>query len=130
MRHLKQKTDLLIDAGEVSIGTIIAGTDESMLYISLTSRPEQGVRIIGRGEAAAIVLAKQNDGILASNNLRDIMPYVRRFGLRHTTTADILLETFQKELITVAQGDTIWADMLKKQRKLPDSSFAAYLKRT
>ena len=109
--HLKQKTDLLIDSGEASIGRIMAGTEEAMLYLSLTHSPEPGLRIIGRGEAASIVLAKQNNGILASNNIRDIMPYVIRFELKHTTTADILVKAFQRDLITRAQGDTIWTNM-------------------
>lgn len=126
--HLKQKTDILIGSGLASIGQIMAGSEEHMLYITLTSNPEQGFRIIGRGEAAAIVLAKQNNGIVASNNLRDILPYVKKYGLQHITTADILVEALHRGLITEPQGNTIWANMLQKQRKLPGVSLTDYIK--
>lgn len=126
--HLKQKTDILIGSGYVSIGQIMAGTEEHMLYITLTSNPEQGFRVIGRGEAAAIVLAKQNNGILASNNLRDIVPYIKKYGLQHTITADILVEALHSGLITESQGNAIWANMLQKQRKLPGVSLTDYMK--
>ena len=38
----------------------------------MTTSPEDGMRIIGRGEAAGIAMAKHREGTLASNNLRDI----------------------------------------------------------
>ncbi|AQS58418.1 hypothetical protein [Desulforamulus ferrireducens] len=126
--HLKQKTDILIGSGFVSIGQIMAGTEEHTLYITLTSNPERGFRVIGRGEAAAIVLAKQNNGILASNNLRDVVPYVKKYGLQHITTADILVEALHGGLITENQGNVIWANMLQKQRKLPGASLTDYIK--
>jgi len=126
--HLKQRTDMLVDSGHASIEQIMASTEEHMLYITLTSNPEQGFRVIGRGEAAAIVLAKQNNGILASNNLRDVVPYVKKYGLQHITTADILVEALQGGLITESQGNVIWANMLQKQRKLSGPSFTDYIK--
>ncbi|TEB08858.1 hypothetical protein [Pelotomaculum propionicicum] len=126
--HLKQRTDMLVDSGHASIGQIMVGTEEYILYITLTSNPEQGFRVIGRGEAAAIVLAKQNKGILASNNLRDIVPYVKKYGLQQITTADILVEALHGGLITEAQGNAIWANMLQKQRKLPGASLTDYIK--
>lgn len=128
--QLRQRTDLLIESGHASIGQIMAGTDEHMLYITLTSKPEPGFKVIGRGEAAAIVLAKQNNGILASNNLRDIVPYVKKYGLRHITTAAILVEALHGGLITEDQGNAIWANMLEKQRRLPGASLTDYLKRS
>ena len=38
-------------------------------------------RKIGEGEAAAITLAVENNGILASNNTRDVEDAVKRFNL-------------------------------------------------
>ncbi len=125
--HLKQRTDMLVDSGHANIGQIMAGTEEHMLYITLTSKPDRGFRVIGRGEAAAIVLARQNNGILASNNLSDVVPYVKKYGLQHITTADILVEALHVGLITEKQGNAIWANMLQKQRKLPGASLTDYI---
>ena len=82
----------------------------------------------GNGEAAAISLAKQYDGIVASNNLRDIQGYITEFGLRHMTTGDILTDAFQRGFITEDEGNDIWAQMLAKRRKLGAKSFTDYLK--
>lgn len=64
---------------------------------------------------------------MASNNLKDIALYVKELGLRHITTGDILIEAFEKDLITEAEGNTIWASMLAKRRKLGANSFTEYL---
>lgn len=39
--------------------------------------PYHGQKIIGKGEAAAITLAKNRKGILASNNLKDVEVYIK-----------------------------------------------------
>lgn len=125
--HLKQKTDILIQNRQINKQEIMMGSAEYLLYMKLTTSPEKGLRVIGKGEAAAIVLAKQNAGTLASNNLRDINQYVKKYDLKHLTTADILLEAFQGGQISETNGNTIWAAMLQKNRKLPSATFTDYL---
>ena len=49
------------------------GSPEYALYLEMTDSPRKGKTIIGKGEASVIALAKENNGIVASNNLRDIM---------------------------------------------------------
>jgi hypothetical protein len=56
------------------------------------------------------------------------MPYIKKYVLRHITTADILVEALHNGLITETQGNTIWENMLQKQRKLPCSTLTDYLK--
>ena len=75
-------------------------------------------KIIGKGEAAAISLAKKHCGILASNNLKDINTYISEFSLKHMTTGDILVEAFENNLITEHQGNAIWTSMINRKRKL------------
>lgn len=123
--NLCKKTDTLIQNSDVLIGGLVAGTPEAELYIKLTTKPDAGYKIIGKGEASAISLAKFNDGILGSNNLKDILPYVKLFSLKHITTGDILVEALSKGLITERQGNTMWEDMIK--RKLPASTFSDFL---
>jgi hypothetical protein len=45
-----------------------------------------GAKSIGSGEAAALVLARYNDGVIASNNFKDVSSYVQKFNLQHLTT--------------------------------------------
>jgi hypothetical protein len=54
-------------------------------------------------------------------------PVYDEFGLKHVTTGDILLEALGKGYITESQGNTIWASMLAKRRKLGTSSFTTYI---
>ena len=84
-------------------------------------------KIIGRGEAASISLAKEKQGILASNNLRDISAYVTEYGLTHLTTGDILKMALDAGYIDESQGNTIWANMIARKRKLGYASFSDYL---
>ena len=125
--HLKQRIDTMKNAGQVIIASLRHGDRGYELYAEMTISPKNGKMIIGKGEAAAITLAKVNNGIVASNNLRDIMQYINNFGLSYITTGDILIEAYNNGLITEAQGNSIWASMLAKRRKLGANSFSDYL---
>ena len=127
IQHLKQKLDALINAGEASVMQIDIESDAYNIYLELTSHPQNGHMVIGRGEAAAISLAKTHSGILASNNLKDISQYVKEYGLINLTTGDILKEALNQGIISEAQGNAIWANMLRKRRKLGYSTFSDYL---
>jgi len=126
--HLKVRIDALVSAGQAEIIEIIVGTEEYNMFYKLTVEPVKGQKLIGKGEAASIALAKENDGIVASNNLRDIGDYVEEFQLKHITTGEILVDAYNKGLITEVDGNTIWASMLAKRRKLGASSFSDFLK--
>lgn len=106
-KGLKAQVDLMLQAGNATIESIMVGTDTYELYRKLTSHPDLGHKIIGRGEAASISLAKEKQGILASNNLRDISAYVTEYGLSHLTTGDIMKMAFDAGYINEAQGNTI-----------------------
>lgn len=127
--HLKARIDALLTTNQARIGAISTDTDTYELYYRLTMCPEKGYMVIGKGEAASIALAKTYNGIVASNNLRDICVYVEKYALRHITTGDIMLEALKKELITEAQGDQIWASMLAKRRRLGAASFSEYIEK-
>lgn len=43
------------------------------------------------------------------------------------TTGDVLVEALEKGIITEAQGNKIWVDMVKRKRKLGADSFSEYL---
>ncbi|MEA4883523.1 MAG: hypothetical protein VB144_07705 [Clostridia bacterium] len=125
--HLKARVDTMLAAGQAVIAEIDVGTDEYDVFYKLTQVPDAGHKIIGDGEAAAIALAKGKDGIVASNNLRHITLYIEEYGLEHVTTGDILVDAYQRGLITEVEGNAIWARMIAKRRKLGAASFSDYL---
>lgn len=124
--HIKQRADDMIRTKDISVKSIEMDTEEYELYMQLV-RGEKGQKRIGRGEAGGIALAKTYDGILASNNYRDIAPYIEKYNLRHIDTGQILTEALEKGLITEAEGNNIWNKMLAKRRKLPAGTFSEYL---
>lgn len=127
VRFMINKVDALLRANRVVLYQIHAGTDSGTLYLKLTNAPEAGFKTIGSGEAAAIVLSKEYDGILGSNNMRDILPYIQLYNLNHRTSADIMAEALEHDLITEGQGNVIWRDMLQRNRKLPADTFSDFL---
>ena len=114
---LKSQVDKMIKHNDTLINTIEVGTKTYNLYLKLTTQPDSYHKIIGKGEASAIALAKENQGILASNNLKDITFYVKEYKLKHLTTG----------FITEPQGNIIWSNMLARKRKLGYQSFSDYL---
>ncbi len=125
--HLKAKADILKHNGDLQVASMEVATEEYRLYLQMTTAPEKGMKIIGDGEAAGIAMAKQRNGILASNNMRDISPYVKKYHIEHITTGDILIEALEAGFITEAEGNTIWQDMIMKRRLLPSATFSDYL---
>ena len=128
--HLKTRLDVLINSKDAAIQPILIDTPEFTLYRRLTHSPEDGHSIIGKGEAAAIVLASASCGTVASNNLKDVTLYISDLGLRHMTTGDILREALKASLITESRGNDIWNAMLAKKRKIGSASFTDYLNST
>ena len=124
--HLKARIDQLINRGVAIVMSMDINSEEYTLYRTLTTLSKEN-KVIGSGEAASISLAKKHNGILGSNNLRDIARYVEEFSLKHVTTGDILVEAFRKKLMTEEEGNAIWAEMLKKKRKIGASSFSEFL---
>ena len=126
--HLKARVDAMVLNKDVVVAEIQANTEEYRLYRKLASCPDRGHLIIGRGEASAIALAKARGGAVASNNLRDVKTYVEEFGLELITTGDILKEALNRGLITEAEGNSLWQNMLRKRRRLGYASFSEYLR--
>lgn len=127
VKGLKKQVDLMINEKKASVEAIAVGTEAYEIYQKLTKHPDQKHKIIGRGEAASISLAKENDGILASNNLKDISAYISEYGLTHVTTGDIMKMAFDAGYITEEEGNVIWGNMIARRRKLGYATFTEYL---
>lgn len=125
--HLKEKIDLMIQRGQAVLQTISTDSETYSLYYQMTQEPGAGHKVIGNGEASCIALAKEEKGIIASNNIRDIQEYIEEFELQHITTGDIMVEAFRAGLISESQGNVIWSNMLRKRRKIGADSFTEYL---
>ena len=127
VKSLKEKIDKLIKNNKVTTKSILFNTPEYTLFLEMTRKPKITKLIIGNGEASAISLCVYNDGILASNNLKDIDVYVNKYNLDLLTTPDILHMAYNKKMISEDKANHIWLEMIKKKRWLPNVSFTKYL---
>ncbi len=107
--------------GNFKLRDIAIPSQEFTEYFNLISM--KNPKRIGKGEAAAIVLTRALSGTLASNNLRDILPYVEKDRLPYVCTKDILYLSYEKNYISLEEGCQIWDDMKRKKRKLPNYDF-------
>ena len=108
----------MIDGGNLIVEEITTGSEENKLYIDLTDFTKSSrLPLIGKGEAAAIVLSNKYKGILASNNLKDVKYYVKLYNLNHITTADIIHKVVSDGILTIPEADAIWSQMIIKKRK-------------
>ena len=73
---------------------------------------------MGDGEAACLALAKHTKDYIASSNLKDIREYCKHFGIVYLTTMDILLEAYQKGIMTEVQCNTFIQEVKSKDSKL------------
>ncbi len=128
MHHIKRKLSHLFFLGQLEKKQLITGTEESGLFIKMVINPAKNVIPIGKGEAAALALAKVYDGIIASNNIKDIQYYVEQWGLEYIATAEILVDAKKMGLIDEYDGNKIWEDMLAKKRSLPADTFSEYVR--
>lgn len=126
--HLLARVDRMRGSGDLMVDSMEAGSAEYCDYLRMITAPESGIRIIGKGEAAGIAMVRERGGTLASNNLRDIAYYVGKYGLKHITTGDILMEALHSGIIPETEGDEIWANMLRRRRMLPTATFTDYMK--
>lgn len=114
--------------GNIIIDEITYGTEEAKLYTYLTKSAANNKRI-GDGEAATIALAKYNNGVLASNNMKDISYYIDKYDLKHITTADILEKAVNDRIISIEDADSIWKEIMKNGDYMPDNSLSMYINR-
>ena len=125
--HIKKKMNHMSSLGQLQKKQLFNESEESRLFYDMTINPDKNVVPIGKGEAAALALAKVYKGLVASNNVKDIRYYVEKWHLDYITSAEILVEAKCMSLIDESEGNKIWLDMLAKKRSLPANSFTEYI---
>lgn len=82
---------------------------------------------LGEGEASCITLAKCRNGIMGSNNLSDVLLYVKEFNLKHITTADIFVILYNKNIATKEKLNEIWCFLIQEGYRIGATTFDNYL---
>ncbi len=76
-QHIKDNFNELVNLEFVEVYEMGAGSCEYDLFNDI----KKDYKCMGDGEAAAIALTQENGGVIASNNLRDVKEYVKKYDL-------------------------------------------------
>ena len=120
--HLASKVKLSIRNGHIKRESMYADSPEALQVGKFLDTGKYG-----SGEAACMAYLTQHDGILGSNNLSDVKEFCIQNKKRLLTTADVMYQAYETNLVGLEEADKIWSDMISKRRKLPALSFSEYM---
>lgn len=112
-QYVKDNFNELLSLEFVELRGMEVGSHEHELFLEI----KRDYEFMGEGEAAVIALTRENGGVIASNNLRDVKDYVEDYDLNLITTAFILAIAYEKCLKTKEELDEIWQGMINNGRK-------------
>lgn len=81
---------------------------------------------IGMGEAYCMSVAKLDDSIIASSNLKDIKTYCLENNIEYITTIEILHFAFEKKLLNESEFDLALSNIISKGSIMPCKSLQEY----
>jgi len=120
---LKTDIDILIKNKHVLLKKMEPESLVEEKYYEILYNTKTRIPGIGKGEASVMSFAFINQGVMASNNLKDVRDFVKEHQIKNLTTADILIEAFKMNVISRFDVNEIWHRMLKHGAKLPNQSF-------
>lgn len=122
---IRYAIDLLITKGSLIL-TEFPTSDELIDYEFDYLRYECSK---GMGESACMAYAKyhaKRDGVVASSNLKDLLPYCRDNNIPYLTTLDFLCRAMELKIFSEADCDGFITKVLTKGSKLPVKRFRDY----
>ena len=103
----------LLEAINKNIFKIIKINSRSKAFYEYTELRIMGK---GKGESAAIAIAKTMDNYTACNNLKDIRPLIDNNEINNLLTFDILFEYYHKTDKSIKRIEAIISKMRKKKK--------------
>lgn len=83
----------------------------------------------GEGESACLAVAKHKKYIVASSNLKDIKKYCLENGITYITTMDIIVEAWEKGIMSEEECDDFIRVVINKGSHLPCYTIQEYLQK-
>ncbi|MDO5850473.1 MAG: hypothetical protein Q4P14_04590 [Methanobacteriaceae archaeon] len=113
--------------GIVKILNIEIPSNEYLIYKSIKNGNwHKDLKPLGKGESAALALAIDNDGVLASNNLKDVKYYVDKYNLPCLTSSYLIALCVEKNIISINKANSMWIKMIDEKRDVPANTFLDY----
>ena len=126
-QNIGQNLNFLINYGFVEIGELDFSSPEGNTYNLIRRGFWTDGNMIGRGESAAMALAIENNGIVASNNLSDVLEICEYYEIPIITTSMILAFCFELSLMVKDDIEDIWKEILTNTKQImPAQTFKEY----
>ena len=126
-QNIGQNLNFLINDGFVEIGELDFSSPEGNTYNLIRRGFWTDGNMIGRGESAAMALAIENNGIVASNNLSDVLEICEDYEIPIITTSMILAFCFELSLMVKDDIEDIWKEILTNTKQImPAQTFIEY----
>ncbi len=122
VQHLYDRLGKCIARGSIKRHFVLASDPEAQYLAHMLDSGKYGT-----GESVCMAYLKYNQGTLGSNNLKDVKDFCVRNDIKLITTADVICEACNRDIVDDVEAETIWSQMLSKKRKLPAQSFSEYL---
>lgn len=123
---IKDTLKSLIDEKKVEVKELEFNTQEYIKYLCIKKGYWTNNKPIGMGESSAMALAIVNNGIIASNNLKDIFEICKEFDVPILTSAIFLAKLYELNFISMNHAERIWKKILDINQILPKGTFGEY----
>lgn len=125
--NLKDELNSLINEGFVEIQEFDFASPEETNFNLIHRGYWTNGNPIGRGESAAMAFAIENKGIVASNNLSDVVDICEDYEIPIITSSIILAFSFKLDLMPKNEIDLVWQEILCNTKQiLPKQTFDEY----
>lgn len=119
--------DILIDTNFVKIEDISPFSNIYDIYRDIRKEYEHNEgKLLGDGEAEAMALVVSKNGILASNNFRDIKDFVDKYEMALLTSAYMICVSVDDGFIPTEKASDTWNQMWYNGVNLPKLTFEEY----
>jgi predicted nucleic acid-binding protein len=81
---------------------------------------------VGPGESACMSVARFNDDVVGSSNLRDIATYCKTYSISYLTTLDLMFIAVEQGNITEAEFDQAVQDLINNDYRIPNITYQNY----
>lgn len=128
-RDLIPQVENMIKTGKMKLIEITSAQDMVLYDSMLNGIPKKKVPAIGKGEAAVLVVAQREKGIVVSNNKKDVEYYLKELGLEWLDSGMILQKAIDQGILSQRVANGFWDDFRKTGARMPNIPFPEYQKR-
>lgn len=126
-KYIRNKLHSLISDGFVEVSEFEFASPEESKYNLIRRGFWSDGNPIGKGESAAMAFAIENNGIVASNNLTDVLDICDDYEIPILTSSIILAFCFELNLMSKQEIESVWKEILDNtKQKLPKETFNEY----